>query len=400
MKKDVLFLCQYFYPEYVTSALLPYQTAKELVDNHMSVDVLCGYPKEYHSKKSFSVPKTELVDGICIKRVNYLQLNRKNALFRLINYFSFVFSCFLRLTTLRNYRLVYVYSNPPILPVLTVLANMFFKTKFVFVSYDVYPDIAIETKVLSEKNPISLIANLISEQVFYRAEKVVALSQEMKEYLVTQKKVREDKIQIIPNWATEKESKVLSKDNSSKNIIVSYLGNMGLPQDFDRIEEIISNEVIKALPIQFIFAGHGSRKEKLKEFVISRKLSNVVVYDYLQGQDYDEILHKSDYHMLSLNSSLNGLAVPSKFYSYINNEKPVIALIHEESDIAKDILHYNLGYVIARGELMAALKVFTKLVRSKKIHKVKEYKAHFPKEIQLRKYVNLTLEVLAKEKKI
>ncbi|MGQ7385242.1 hypothetical protein ACTGVI_09170 [Streptococcus suis] len=64
MKKDILFLCQYFYPEYVTSALLPYQTAKELVDNNISVDVLCGYPKEYHSKNNSTVPKIEVADGI------------------------------------------------------------------------------------------------------------------------------------------------------------------------------------------------------------------------------------------------------------------------------------------------------------------------------------------------
>ncbi|HEP1832509.1 TPA: glycosyltransferase family 4 protein [Streptococcus suis] len=400
MKKDILFLCQYFYPEYVTSALLPYQTAKELVDNNISVDVLCGYPKEYHSKNNSTVPKTEVADGITIKRVNYLQLNRRNALFRLINYFSFVFSCFLRFATLRNYKLIYVYSNPPILPLLTVLANMLFKTKFVFVAYDIYPDIAIKTNILSEKNPISLITNLISAQVFRRAEKIVALSKEMKEYLVTQKQVDEDKIQVIPNWATEKEREVLPKDNSSEEIIISYLGNMGIPQDFDRIEEIISNEVIRTLPIQFIFAGHGSRKDKLKEFVVSNKLSKVIVYDYLQEQDYDEILQKSDYHMLSLNSDLQGLAVPSKFYSYINNEKPVIALIHEGSDIAKDIQRYDLGYVIARGELMAAVEVFTKLVQSEKVHKVKQHKVHFSKEIQLGKYVNLTLEMLEKEKKV
>ena len=45
-KKDILFLLQYFYPEYVSSATLPFDTASKLSDDGFSVDVLCGYPYE------------------------------------------------------------------------------------------------------------------------------------------------------------------------------------------------------------------------------------------------------------------------------------------------------------------------------------------------------------------
>ena len=52
-KKDVLFLCQYFYPEYVSSATLPYQTARVLV----SADLTWGYcvdtPKNTAMYKTF-----------------------------------------------------------------------------------------------------------------------------------------------------------------------------------------------------------------------------------------------------------------------------------------------------------------------------------------------------------
>ena len=54
MKKNVLLLCQYFYPEYISSATLPYDTAEALVKAGFSVGALCGYPREYN--KSGQVP--------------------------------------------------------------------------------------------------------------------------------------------------------------------------------------------------------------------------------------------------------------------------------------------------------------------------------------------------------
>lgn len=69
-KKDVLFLCQYFYPEYVSSATLPYQTARVLVSAGFDVGVLCGYPKEYSNVQNVSF--VEVHDGIYIKRVRYV----------------------------------------------------------------------------------------------------------------------------------------------------------------------------------------------------------------------------------------------------------------------------------------------------------------------------------------
>ncbi|MGM2834114.1 glycosyltransferase WbuB, partial [Bacillus cereus group sp. Bce025] len=41
-------MCQYFYPEYVSSATLPTELAEDLIEKALSVDILCGYPKEYY----------------------------------------------------------------------------------------------------------------------------------------------------------------------------------------------------------------------------------------------------------------------------------------------------------------------------------------------------------------
>lgn len=71
-KKDVLFLCQFFYPEYISSALLPYDTVLALKDAGFSVDALCGYPREY--SEGGEIPVKETVNGVGIHRLKYLQV--------------------------------------------------------------------------------------------------------------------------------------------------------------------------------------------------------------------------------------------------------------------------------------------------------------------------------------
>lgn len=141
MKKDVLILCQYFYPEYVSSATLPTEMAEDLVENGLSVDVLCGYPSEYSTDKD--LPKKQKYKNINIRRVKYIQLNKKRTLSRLINYFSFIFSMLLRWPRMMNYKCIIVYSNPPLLPIIPAILSAIFRKKFIFVSYDIYPDLAV-----------------------------------------------------------------------------------------------------------------------------------------------------------------------------------------------------------------------------------------------------------------
>ena len=67
MKRDILFLCQFFYPEYVSSATLPFDTALALARAGYTVDALCGYPKEYADGQM--PPRQEVHEGIHIRPI-------------------------------------------------------------------------------------------------------------------------------------------------------------------------------------------------------------------------------------------------------------------------------------------------------------------------------------------
>ena len=352
MKKtrDILFLCQFFYPEYISSAQLPYDTVRALRKDGFTVDVLCGYPHEYLDGKD--IPVKEEIDGVRIHRLKYIQTGRAGFLGRIINYFSFTFMVLLNLLKTAKYRAVVVYSNPPIRPWIASWARVLFDCKLMFVSYDLYPEVATVTNTLREGNIICRLMNHINKCVYRRADSVVALSSEMKEFILKNREIPSEKVTVIPNWYEDRGefSRELSDnvflDIAKDKFVVSYFGNMGTMQDMDTILGAIRE--LKEDDIFFLFAGHGNKMEKLKQIVSEEGISNIVIHDFLHGKNFRDALAVSDCALVSLEKGATGLCVPSKTYSYMMQGIPLLAIM-DESDIVRDI-EEGAGLWVRNGE--------------------------------------------------
>ncbi len=372
-KRDILFLCQYFYPEYVSSATLPYDTAKALVKAGYKVSVLCGYPGEYTVNKN--IPKRETHEGIEIERVKYIQLKRNSFWGRIINFFSFTCAIAFRFFRLKNFRAIIVYSNPPVLPIIAAWASKFYGTKMVFVSYDVYPEIAQVTNNISENGLLSSVMKFTNKRVCKYANRVIALSSEMKKFLLDHRELSEEQVSVIPNWSenlflgeitSSYKNKKFSRLDPSNSFIVSYLGNLGICQELDTILESIRRFKHNG-NIKFVFAGHGNKLNYLKEIIEQENLTNIFIYEFLHGQDYLDALNISDCFLLSLIDGVTGLAVPSKTYSYMAAGKPILAVIGQDSDIAKDLTRYNAGFVISTGDVSKLEASIKRLINNSKL---------------------------------
>lgn len=337
-KKDVLFLLQFFYPEYVSSATLPFDTAKALSQAGYTVDVICGYPFEYSDEKD--VPIKDNVDNIGIRRLKYLQLNRKSKIGRLINFFSLTLAMLFNLFRMKGYKVIFVYSNPPILPLVATMAAKIFRSKLVFVAYDLYPEIAIKTNSLSSGGLLSGIMRIINRLVFKKAAAVVVLSSEMKEFVIKNRKISDDKIFVIPNWCTdtmylESKEKNIFSDLVDGRLVISYFGNMGIAQDMETVIEtiiLLKNDS----DVCFLLAGHGAKFNYIKEKLNSENVENAYMFEFLKGKDFLDALSISDCAIISLEKGLTGLCSPSKSYSYMMQGLALIAIM-DESDIVNDI---------------------------------------------------------------
>lgn len=391
-KKDVLFLCQFFYPEYVSSAMLPFQTACAYAQRGLKVGALCGYPKEYSNRR---VRQKEKKEGIEITRLKYIQLQRSNFFGRLVNYFSFTMAVLLNISKFRSYRYVVVYSNPPILPLAAILSNKLYGCKIIFVAYDLYPEIAIKTGTLTTSSLISKVMRCINKKLYSNAYRVVALSNDMRNFILENRPIDQKKVVVIPNWDTtikkpEKSSKNQFSEEYKGKVVISYLGNMGTCQDMDTLLGAI-RELKKENRIQFLLAGHGNKKERIGQIVKNENLKNVKVFGFLQGQAFEDALKISTCSVVSLEKGLTGLCVPSKTYSYIEAGKPVIAIM-EKSDLTEDIENYNCGFYVNNGDVTGLTMILKKIAESmesvseKSSSKIRE---KYNKKNSIEKYIKL-----------
>ena len=401
--KDVVFLCQFFYPEYITSALLPFQTARYLAEKGMNVSAVCGYPREYLSNNKKTIPVSEEVDDIHISRVRYIQLKRDSKFKRMINYFSFVLMMFTKLFEIGRHKVIVVYSNPPILPIIALIAKWLFNSKIVFVSYDIYPEIAIKTDIINAESISTTFMKWINMKLFSEADLIVALSNEMKNEIINIRNCDPDKISVIENWATEenevvRDISIRSSDSYIKeSITITYLGNMGIPQDLDTIIGAITDSRIKNNPlIKFVFAGHGNQKEKLIDVVKAHKIDNVTVHDYLVGNAYKKVVDDTDIFLLSLKNELAGLAVPSKFYTYVMMNKYILSIINSNTDIARNSTKLEIGTSIDNGDIDSLVKVILYLTKNPDELRLPKdtYNKYFSKKVQLPKYYNEITKLL------
>jgi len=400
--KDILIMCQFFYPEYNSSSTLPTELAEDLVNAGFSVDAICGYPTEYY--KGGNIPKRENHSGINIRRLRYVQICRKSNLGRLINYFSFIITIALHWPLFLKYKCILVYTNPPLLPLIPAVLNYIFGTRFVFVAFDIYPFVAVEMGSIAKGSLVEKVMNLTNRLVYDRATKIVALSTEMKEFMINNNLVRlnTDKIELIPNWYDK--DKVATLTNAvnleiqelkdSKDFIVLYSGNMGICQDMDTITACIS--LMREDPdVMFVLTGHGTKVEGLKSYIVENKLKNVKLFDFLTGNDYSTMLQIADCCLLSLERNVVGMAVPSKAYSYLAVGRPLIAIIPEGTDISKILKHYKAGFTLEQGDAIGLADIIRKLILNPSMCKVmgdsarKAFNENYTRKLSIDKYINM-----------
>ncbi len=401
MKKDILFLCQFFYPEYNSSATLPFDTAEYLANNGFSVDAMCGYPKEYTQEKE--VPLRECVHGINIHRLHYIQSSRGGKIGRLINYLSFTASVLSHTAIFRHYKMVIVYSNPPVLPIAPILANAIFGTKFIFVAYDIYPEVAYASHSLIPGGTIDKMMKSINKRLYKRASKIVVLTEEMKQFVLQHRsELDEARVIVIPNWAHEGISPV-SKEiyhnfgYAEGDFIVSYFGNLGICQD---VETLLN--AIKLLKndeqIHFLIAGHGSKLPQFRE--ATKGFSNVKIMDYLLGEEFEQALAISSCGIVSLEKGLKGTCAPSKYYSYLQSGCPVIAITEEGSYLASDVEENGIGCSVRIGDSKELKKIIQNLCfdKSKRMSMAQNafsvYADKYEKTIAMNSYREIAMSIL------
>ncbi len=385
--KKIGFLLEFFPPNNLSSAILPFSIVEEMVKKSFKVTVITGYETNNNFDKKYT-QKTK--NQVTIHRIKYYKA-KNNKFKKLFSMISFFINTLFKLKYFKNHHKVFVFSNPPINNLLGLIAKKLYKVSLIFVVYDIYPDIALFTNQIKKNSIIYNLFEYINHKIYDGSNSIVVLSIDMKEYLSDRYPRLLNSIQIIPNWFVDKSDIFTNSYKKDIKINLGYFGNLGITQDINILKTVIlffKNHK----KIFFTFAIHGNQKKDLDAFVKTNKITNIQIHNFLSENDYLKKLSIQDYILVTLNKNINKVASPSRIYSFMMMGKPILFFDHSESSLSNEIQKYKLGFFINTSK-KDVIDTFSKILNQtypfNRDHIMDHFRKNYTPEINIQKYINL-----------
>jgi glycosyltransferase involved in cell wall biosynthesis len=179
--------------------------------------------------------------------------------------------------------------------------------------------------------------------------------------------IAQDKIDVIHNWSPGETASAPAPSTTNplraqwdlgQKFVVGYSGNFGRAHDFATILD--AGALLRDLPdLRFLFVGAGAQRGWVEARVAELGLTNVSFRPYQPLDRLAISLSVPDVHLVSLKPELEGLIVPSKFYSVLAAGRPVLFVGDRKGGMAMCIEQAGCGRAFSVGaaaELASAIR--------------------------------------------
>ena len=209
---------------------------------------------------------------------------------------------------------------------------------------DVYPE-SLTNKMPSIVGSILKAILLPMDKCILRnSDRVIAISEKMKAYLVETRGIDSGKVSVVINWQDESEFLEFQKNAVAEphdKFTFMYMGNIGPVAGVDLL--IDAFEVAQLKDVRLIIAGSGSMKESLKEK--AKNNPNIEFWDVPNGK-VPEIQSKADLMMLPIKKGAASSSIPSKLPAYMFSAKPILGSMDRDCDTAYAIIESGGGVIV------------------------------------------------------
>ena len=358
----ILVINQYYRPDVASSGQLLAELCEFLHSQNITVHVITGQPS--YTSEAPKVPEQELINGVTVHRVSLgKSIGKKTLLTRMTGYCKFLIRSWVlahKIARRTKPDVIMTLSNPPFVGLVGGFLAKKRKIPFIYVLYDIHPDILIATKWMNIPKICIKAWNLANTFIFKSAKTIIVPSSTMKTTLMTDKSLSEEKVEVIPNWARP-EIKKQSYSTPIKSILgiphehamVLYAGNIGIMQQLDPILDSACS--LRDLPIHFVFIGEGEKKSELVKRSDSEKLTNVHFFPYQPEQEFAQIVQESDACLVTLQPGLDAFSAPSRAYTFLSAGTPIIALMPSDTELAKLITTQKCGWNVVNNDQLSLL---------------------------------------------
>lgn len=341
--RRVLVVCQHFWPE----AFRINDVCDFLVEKGCDIEVLCGipnYPKgQFFDGYSWFYNRRQTHGGIRIRRAFEIPRG-SNSNFRIfINYMSFPLASLLHVPRLltKKYDKIFIYQLSPVMMAWAgIVVGRLKRIETTMYVLDLWPENLFS--VLDVKRPFwRRVATRVSHWHYKKVDKLVVLSEKMKQRLVEITGIAEDKIIVLPQ-ACEKiyekdvhDTKLAQRFKGGFNIL--FTGNISPAQSFETIIDAarqLKNDGLQN--INWIIVGDGMSRQWLEDEVKQAGLADIFYFEgFKPVEDIPKYTGFADVLVACLvKSDLLEATIPAKVMSYFAAGRPtVLAMDGEVRDL-------------------------------------------------------------------
>ena len=263
----------------------------------------------------------------------------------------------------KNVDVIFGASTPPTQGMLCGLVKRRLKVPFVYNLQDIFPDSLVNAKMTKRGSLIWKIGRKIEDYSYRSADKIIVISEDFKQNIM-EKGVPEEKIVIVPNWVNTDHVHPVDRNNNvlfdrydlNKNkFYICYSGNVGHSQNLQLLLDTAKTIQPELPDVHFVIIGEGAAKDALAEQISQECIENVTLLPF---QPYEEISHVFSFGDAGLIISKPGIgnsSVPSKTWSIMAAERPVLASFDKDSQLADLIDQLQIGVTAQAGDVDALI---------------------------------------------
>lgn len=271
----------------------------------------------------------------------------------------------------KNIDVVYSSSTPPTQGMLSALVAKKLskrygkKIPFVFNLQDVFPDSLVNSGMTRNGSLIWKIGRKIENYTYSHADKIIVISEGFKRNIMA-KGVSEEKIVVVSNWVDLSIVKPVNRNENAlfeefgferNKFFVVYAGNIGEAQGTEVIIET-ARELEDYNEIQFVIFGGGSKYQEIK--TESERCKNVFITDLQPQERVSEVYSMGDVALITCKPGTGNAGMPSKTWSIMACNTPIIASFDIESDLADVICDSGAGCCVKPGDSKALAEAIKK----------------------------------------
>lgn len=342
---------------------------------HLAVDLVKDFIKAGHQLelitpiKNYYINQIDNLDDECVIHRITSRYQSNNVISRILRYIDLSRKMYKCGVKVNDIDLIMTHSMPPLLGVLGARLGKNKNIKVLYWEQDVVSESLLSTGIFGKNKIKQKILHYIAKKIELYTEKnsshVITICNQFKKMHV-ERGIEDTKIDVVYNWIDGNQVYHVERDKNElfdefniprNKFIVSYCGNLGVPQNVEIMIEA-AEELRCYDDIIFVIFGGGTREEIIKKIIEEKNLPNLKLYP-LQPLERSHLVYSiGDVGLVIGKAGTSKNGFPSKTWSIMAAEQAMISCFDLDSELSQFVRDGKCGLAIkpdSKTELMKAI---------------------------------------------